>query len=166
RKNNPLYVGEAAGLQDCLFGFGMRYAMLSGFLAARSLTEGEDYDCLCREAFGHRLTVGANNRRLYALRSPVTMVVLRTFLEGDWRNKFGNDGRIENVAGPEFWHLTWAKQSEQIAVSYQGLEVSPSLLDLSAKNLVGRSRFDFRGEVAFENLHVEPLNVSRETMQA
>ncbi len=66
-KNGRLYVGEAAGFQDCLFGFGIRYAMLSGFLAARSLAEGEDYDRLCREAFGHRLTVGATNRRLYAL---------------------------------------------------------------------------------------------------
>jgi hypothetical protein len=70
------------------------------------------------------------------------------------------------MASPEFWHLTWAKQPEQIAVSYKGLEVSPGLLNLRAKNLGGRSRFDFRGEVAFENLHVEPLNVSRETMQA
>ncbi len=66
-KEGRLYVGEAAGFQDCLFGFGMRYAMLSGYLAARCLAEGEDYDRLCREAFGHRLMVGANNRRLYAL---------------------------------------------------------------------------------------------------
>ncbi|HSC70307.1 MAG TPA: NAD(P)-binding protein [Candidatus Methylomirabilis sp.] len=62
-----LYVGEAAGFQDCLFGFGMRYAMLSGHLAARALAEGEDYDRLWREAFGHQLSVGNRNRRLYGL---------------------------------------------------------------------------------------------------
>jgi flavin-dependent dehydrogenase len=62
-----LYIGEAAGFQDSLFAFGMRYAMLSGYLAARALAEGEDYDRLWREAFGHQLAVGARNRRLYSL---------------------------------------------------------------------------------------------------
>lgn len=65
-RDGRLYVGEAAGFQDCLFGFGMRYAMVSGALAARALAEGEDYDRLWREAFGHQLLVGARNRRLYA----------------------------------------------------------------------------------------------------
>lgn len=65
-RNGRLYVGEAAGFQDCLFGFGMRYAMLSGYLAARALAEGEDYDRLWREAFGHQLVVSEKNRRLYA----------------------------------------------------------------------------------------------------
>jgi flavin-dependent dehydrogenase len=65
-RDGRLYVGEAAGFQDCLFGFGMRYAMLSGALAARALAEGEDYDRLWRGAFGHQLSVGARNRRLYS----------------------------------------------------------------------------------------------------
>jgi flavin-dependent dehydrogenase len=66
-QDGRLYVGEAAGFQDCLFGFGMRYAMLSGYLAARALAGGEDYDRLWRDAFGHQLLVGARNRRLYSL---------------------------------------------------------------------------------------------------
>lgn len=66
-RDGRLYVGEAAGFQDCLFGFGMRYAMLSGYLAARALSEGEDYDHLWQDAFGHQLAVGARNRRLYSL---------------------------------------------------------------------------------------------------
>ncbi|MFV2031349.1 MAG: NAD(P)/FAD-dependent oxidoreductase, partial [Gammaproteobacteria bacterium] len=36
-KGNILYAGEAAGFQDALFGFGMRWAMLSGTQAARAL---------------------------------------------------------------------------------------------------------------------------------
>jgi len=36
RKGRLLYTGEAAGFQDALFGFGLRYAMLSGHLAARA----------------------------------------------------------------------------------------------------------------------------------
>ena len=66
-RGGRLYVGEAAGFQDCLFGFGMRYAMLSGHLAARALAEGKDYDRLWREAFGHQLSVGARNRHVYRL---------------------------------------------------------------------------------------------------
>ncbi len=37
------YVGEAAGLQDCLWGFGIKYAVLSGYIAARCILEGADY---------------------------------------------------------------------------------------------------------------------------
>lgn len=43
-KGNILYAGEAAGIQDSLFGFGMRWAMLSGAAAAKALllnTPGE-----------------------------------------------------------------------------------------------------------------------------
>lgn len=45
-ENGKYYVGESAGLQDCLWGFGMRYAMVSGWLAARSVIEGADYAAL------------------------------------------------------------------------------------------------------------------------
>src|SRR3989304_4248282 len=48
-ENGKYYVGEAAGLQDCLWGFGMRYAMTSGFLAARALIENKDYEALIRD---------------------------------------------------------------------------------------------------------------------
>lgn len=34
KKGTTLYVGEAAGLQDFLWGFGMRFAVTSGYLAA------------------------------------------------------------------------------------------------------------------------------------
>lgn len=44
RVGERLYVGEAAGLQDCLWGFGIRYAVTSGVLAARALLGGEDYE--------------------------------------------------------------------------------------------------------------------------
>jgi len=38
-----LYVGEAAGLQDLLWGFGLRYAVRSGHLAAQAIIQGTDY---------------------------------------------------------------------------------------------------------------------------
>jgi len=40
--------GEEAGLQDALAGFGIRYALRSGLLAARSIIEGTDYAQLWR----------------------------------------------------------------------------------------------------------------------
>lgn len=45
-ENNKYYVGEAAGLQDCLWGFGMRYAMTSGYLSAKAIIEDKDYEGL------------------------------------------------------------------------------------------------------------------------
>ena len=43
-RSGRLYVGEAAGLQDPAWGFGLRYALESGALAARCLFEGTDYE--------------------------------------------------------------------------------------------------------------------------
>lgn len=60
-----LTVGEAAGLQDYFLGFGLRYAMLSGHLAARSLLTGEPYPDLVARALGSRFRAGFVNRLLY-----------------------------------------------------------------------------------------------------
>jgi flavin-dependent dehydrogenase len=67
RKGKMLYVGEAAGFQDALFGFGMRYAMVSGHLAARALMDGRPgtYDRLWRERFGNLLKLAVVNRIIY-----------------------------------------------------------------------------------------------------
>ncbi len=58
-------VGEQAGFQDTLWGFGMRYAIASGVLAARSLLDGSDYDALWQREFGPLLRAGVVNRALY-----------------------------------------------------------------------------------------------------
>lgn len=67
RKGNLLYVGEAAGLQDALFGFGLRYALLSGHLAARAWLNGrpEQYNLLVEEHLGGLLRLAVVNRYLY-----------------------------------------------------------------------------------------------------
>ncbi len=62
-----LYVGEAAGLQDALWGFGLRYALASGYLAAKSLIAGVDYEALVRKFLLGRLRVGMENRALLEL---------------------------------------------------------------------------------------------------
>jgi flavin-dependent dehydrogenase len=60
-----LFVGEAAGLQDPEWGFGMVYAMESGFLVARSLVDGFDYAEAALEAFEPRREAALANRLIY-----------------------------------------------------------------------------------------------------
>jgi len=59
-------VGEQAGFQDTLWGFGMRYAIVSGVLAARSVLESSDYDVLWQREFGDLQRAGVVNRALFA----------------------------------------------------------------------------------------------------
>lgn len=49
--NNSLLVGERAGFQDQLFRFGIRYAIFSGYLAAKSIIENLNYDKLWKKHF-------------------------------------------------------------------------------------------------------------------
>lgn len=58
-------VGEQAGFQDALAGFGMRYALRSGILAARSLLEGTDYARLWRRDLLPQLRSGVSSRFIF-----------------------------------------------------------------------------------------------------
>lgn len=60
-------VGEEAGFQDFLWGFGMRYAILSGVLAARSLLERTDYQVLWRRELQPPMWSSMVNRALFGL---------------------------------------------------------------------------------------------------
>lgn len=54
-KSEKKYIGEAGGFQDFLWGFGMRYAMVSAHLACRSILEYLDYQKLWKaELWGHK----------------------------------------------------------------------------------------------------------------
>ncbi len=59
------FVGEAAGFQDYLFGLGIRYALASGHLAARSILEEHDFDELWRSELGEKQETSLVNRFLY-----------------------------------------------------------------------------------------------------
>jgi flavin-dependent dehydrogenase len=64
-EGGALYAGEAAGLQDFLYGLAIRMALESGLLASRALLEGADYTALARERFSRRLGTGLVHRFLY-----------------------------------------------------------------------------------------------------
>lgn len=63
--NNQYFVGEAAGFQDCLVGFGMIYAFRSGYDAAKSIIENVDYDKLWKRDFFKQLKISSDNRVFY-----------------------------------------------------------------------------------------------------
>jgi flavin-dependent dehydrogenase len=65
KKGATLYVGEAAGLQDFLWGFGMRFAITSGYLAAQSIISNKDYEKIAEMRFGKQLRAGIVNRYLW-----------------------------------------------------------------------------------------------------
>ena len=58
-------VGEAAGLQDFVWGFGIRRAMASGALAAQCILEGSDYVAAARHSLAPLHRVGVINRCLW-----------------------------------------------------------------------------------------------------
>jgi flavin-dependent dehydrogenase len=67
RRGNTLFAGEAAGLQDALWGFGMRYALVSGYMAAQALVTSRPraYESLLRHRFRGLLRTAVVNRYFY-----------------------------------------------------------------------------------------------------
>lgn len=60
-----MLVGEAAGFQDALLGFGIRIAMISGALAAIALSEGSDYEPAWRARLLPQFKASLVNRAIY-----------------------------------------------------------------------------------------------------
>jgi|SRR3989338_2359789 len=65
--DKKIYIGEAGGVQDYLWGFGMRYALLTGYLAARSIIKKENYYDLFRREILPRLRTSVVNRLIFKL---------------------------------------------------------------------------------------------------
>jgi flavin-dependent dehydrogenase len=67
RRGQLLLVGEAAGLQDALFGFGMRYALGSGHFAGRAYVDDDlpGYETAYRRWFRPRIQAATVNRYVY-----------------------------------------------------------------------------------------------------
>ena len=60
-------VGEAAGLQDFLWGFGIRMAVRSGVMAARSILDATDYSIEAERTFAPLRRAGVVNRFLWEI---------------------------------------------------------------------------------------------------
>ncbi|MFQ6618643.1 MAG: NAD(P)/FAD-dependent oxidoreductase, partial [Fidelibacterota bacterium] len=66
-KNSRLIVGEAAGFQDVLWGFGMRWAFYSGYLAAECMDKGSDYWKSIRRSILPYVRTSILNRIVYEI---------------------------------------------------------------------------------------------------
>lgn len=65
KEDDRLLIGERAGFQDYLFGFGMRYAFLSGYFAAQSIIQSVDYNLLVKKELLDTMKSSLVNRYLY-----------------------------------------------------------------------------------------------------
>lgn len=100
-RNNICFVGETAGFQDALWGFGIRYALLSGHLAGSAWASGDpaSYDALWRRRLGGTLRRSIVNRRVFGMFGDRS---LRWFLR--WLAVAGNPRRwLHDLYAPTFW---------------------------------------------------------------
>ena len=65
QREQSLFAGEAAGFQDYLFGLGIRYALTTGNLAARSILEKRSFDELWMTSLRQKQSTSLVNRFLY-----------------------------------------------------------------------------------------------------
>ena len=109
---HPL-TGEQAGFQDTLWGFGMRLAITSGILAARSLLENKNYDGLWCQDMRPQLQASVVNRVLYgALGNRGYRWILLRQLAG----KADVRHFLRAIYAPSWWHdalLPWAQRRYQ-----------------------------------------------------
>jgi len=82
-------VGEAAGFQDTLWGFGLRYALTTGHMAARAFLAGSprSYDLMWRRRFAGHMRSASVNRFLFGVAGDRTLswVLGRAAAKGDPR---------------------------------------------------------------------------------
>jgi len=83
------YVGEAAGFQDPFMGFGIAYALKSGYLAAKAIVEKKDYDALWKEA------LMPNLRKDFACRFPMSVLGDRLV---SWGMEKYRNGKTDDLA--------------------------------------------------------------------
>ncbi len=104
-----LFAGEAGGFQDYLFGLGIRYALVSGHLAARSLVEKVPFDELWRKRLlsGMRSSLGA--RLLY---ESLGRRGLRQFVSRSARADFREF--LHSWARPSWWRLALRPLAEKV----------------------------------------------------
>lgn len=67
QKGKSLYVGEAAGIQDLMWGFGIKTAIESGQLAAQCIIEDQDYPGAARAHFNLKQKATLVGRLLWEL---------------------------------------------------------------------------------------------------
>lgn len=108
-KDQHMLVGEAAGLQDMLWGFGIRSAVISGALAAHSIINTTNYAESARSRFLGKQKAGLVNRYLWERlgRNNYSRIMDRIDRSGDHRKffqDFYNLNLLHRLAYPFAFH--------------------------------------------------------------
>ena len=84
-------IGEAAGVQDALWGFGIRKAMACGFLAARTELGGQSWNAAAAGRFDSGMRASVVNRLLWEMAAwrGFSLLVSRLQRAGDLRSALG-----------------------------------------------------------------------------
>ncbi len=105
RKNSILYAGEAAGFQDPLFGFGIRWALLSGAAAGRALASGNpgQYEKFWKRRLRAYQQTATTNRWFYdRLGNRGYQLTLKRFPEHADTRRW-----IRHAYAPRLWKRVW-----------------------------------------------------------
>ena len=94
-KGRILYAGECAGFQDALYEFGIRYAVLSGYLAAKTIISNQplsQYDAYWKKYFGGQLKTALVNRYFFNMLGNksykrILHLIHSTLSTRDWLNR-------------------------------------------------------------------------------
>lgn len=106
---NRCYVGEAAGFQDALFGFGLRYALISGSLAGRGGGLTSEYEQAWKKFLGGLNAASVFNRWFYTrIGDRGRRMVLK-------RAVAGRDPRVllKRIYAPRPWKVTLSRHVAQ-----------------------------------------------------
>lgn len=121
KEGDRLLIGERGGFQDCLFGFGMRYAFLSGYLAAQSIIQGTDYDALIKKELLDMMKSSLVNRYLYEKLSNKGYRILIK----KWINSSDPIGFLKSWYNLNWYKrliyplsLRWHKQNKRVSKNY------------------------------------------------
>lgn len=97
--DNKLYIGEAGGFQDFALGFGMEYAIKTGYLAARSIIEKKDYYQMIKKQIHPFMKASVVNRMIYEKFENRTYVPFAGYVIS--KNPIRN---LKYIYSPRWWH--------------------------------------------------------------
>ena len=123
------YVGEAAGFQDVLWGFGIRYAITSGVLAARALLGELDYEQAVCETLRPFQAVSLANRWLLNRLGRWGFEALATLWSRSQRRGGDGLGFLSRLYQPSWLHWMIGKVAARTMLGKlpagDGIEVRP-----------------------------------------
>jgi flavin-dependent dehydrogenase len=112
QKGQTLYVGEAAGIQDLMWGFGIKTAVESGYLAAQSIIHKKDFATVAQQKFGSKLKATLVDRFIWeVIRFRDYQVVVGDGLSNQARGSFDlgflyNYSKLHRLAYPAArWYM-------------------------------------------------------------